>query len=554
MIWDNDRIVEQVDLFKIHHFDNMARSTSLKVLEFNMRMDSIEDLPFDVGIELTPQQINTLTEYMWHDIEATKLFYDQTIPQIKFREELSKRYGKNFINHNDTKIGDEIFIMRLENADPGCCYQRVNGRRTLVQTHRENIKVKDIILPYIHFNTNPFKDVLNWFNNAILTGTKGAIKDISCTLNGFKFDFGTGGIHGSVESQIVHSDDEWIIEDWDVASYYPNLSIVNKLYPAHLGETFCTVYKEIYDERRTHAKGTAENAMLKLALNGVYGKSNSQYSPFYDPQYTMAITINGQLSLCMLAETLMSLSGLQMIQINTDGLTIRYPRIHKEWVHDVMRKWEQLTKLTLEVAEYSRMFVRDVNNYLAEYTDGKLKRKGAYEYGHARNGDWHKNHSSPIVAKAAEDTLLNNSDIATTINNHHDVFDFFICAKVPRNFRLEYGQKCIGNIARYYVSTDGDILEKVMPPAGPEGQYKRANGLTNDFYYGVLDEIGEGVWDERIHTKNKSKYQNRSTAINNGFTVKVCNDLTKHEVKDINYDWYIREANKLVTPLVNGSY
>jgi len=34
-IWPNERIVEQLDLYKIHHFDNKARATSLKVLEFN---------------------------------------------------------------------------------------------------------------------------------------------------------------------------------------------------------------------------------------------------------------------------------------------------------------------------------------------------------------------------------------------------------------------------------------------------------------------------------------------------------------------------------------
>lgn len=45
-----------------------------------------------------------------------------------------------------------------------------------------------------------------------------------------------------------------------------------------------------------YAKGTPENAMLKLALNSVYGDSNNQYSVFYDPMYTMKITVNGQLS------------------------------------------------------------------------------------------------------------------------------------------------------------------------------------------------------------------------------------------------------------------
>jgi hypothetical protein len=54
-----DRFVDQLDLFKIHHFDNKARATSLKMLEFNMRSDTIEDLPFPVGTALAKQQIVT---------------------------------------------------------------------------------------------------------------------------------------------------------------------------------------------------------------------------------------------------------------------------------------------------------------------------------------------------------------------------------------------------------------------------------------------------------------------------------------------------------------
>ena len=118
--------------------------------------------------------------------------------------------------------------------------------------------------------------------------------------------------------------------------------------------------------------------MLKLALNGVYGDSNSDYSPLHDPQYTMAITINGQLMLCMLAEKLLASSEVKMIQINTDGLTIKFPRILLYWVRETMKWWEGVTGLDLEEAVYKRFFARDCNNYLAEYTDGKVKRKASW--------------------------------------------------------------------------------------------------------------------------------------------------------------------------------
>ena len=46
MVWESDQVVPQLDLYKVHHFDNVSKATSLKVLEFNMRRDSVEDLPF----------------------------------------------------------------------------------------------------------------------------------------------------------------------------------------------------------------------------------------------------------------------------------------------------------------------------------------------------------------------------------------------------------------------------------------------------------------------------------------------------------------------------
>lgn len=72
IVYPSDRYIEQIDLFKIHHFDNKARSTSLKALEFNMRMDNISDLPFPVGSILTREQVPVLLDYNAHDAAATK--------------------------------------------------------------------------------------------------------------------------------------------------------------------------------------------------------------------------------------------------------------------------------------------------------------------------------------------------------------------------------------------------------------------------------------------------------------------------------------------------
>ena len=368
LVWESEWLVEQLDLFKIHHFDNMSKSTSLKVLEFNMRMQNIEDLPFDVGTTLTSEQIDILISYMWHDIDATDKFADETQDQIKFRENLSVKYDKNFMNYNDTKIGSEIFIHELEQAGVNC-YMYVDNKKKVIQTSRDQIKIEDTILHWIEFEHPEFQRILRWFKSQIITETKGVFKDVNCNVNGLQFDFGTGGIHASVNNQIFLAENDYVVELRDVASYYPNLAIKNKFHPEHLGVEFCNIYEKLYMQRKSHSKGTVENAALKLALNGTYGNSNNQYSPFYDPFFTMCITINGQLLLCLLAEKLMKAPTLTMIQLNTDGLAYRCHKSDLDYVNGVCSWWEQVTQLELETDHISKFFAKDVNNYLMEYAE-----------------------------------------------------------------------------------------------------------------------------------------------------------------------------------------
>lgn len=522
MVWEKDWIVPQLDLYKIHHFDNQAKRTSLKTLEFNMRMENIEDLPFTPGTYLTDSQIDTLRQYLIHDLKATLMFYKHCKKLIDFRRELSAKYGRNFMNHNDTKIGKDYFIMELEKSGIQCFEP---GSRKPRQTHRPSIALNSVIFPYVRFEQPEFNRVLNWLRQQVITETKGVFTDLSADINGFSFDFGTGGIHGSIESQTIRSTENYVIIDLDVASFYPNLAISNELYPAHLGKQFCTIYKNVYDMRSSYPKGTPENAMLKLALNGVYGDSNNVYSPFYDPAYTMAITINGQLLLCMLAEELLKIPGLSMIQANTDGLTVYVPRVFTGQVEQVRHAWEKLTKLQLEEAIYDVMFIRDVNNYIAVYEGGKkVKRKGAYchttKTDENPKGDlgWHQNHSMQVVAKAAEAALVHNKDIRDFITSHEDIHDFMLVTKVPRNSKLLWGDKQVQNITRYYVSTDGAPLTKVMPPL--------AKSL-----------------------KLNPDAPERRMSVCKGWLTTECNDMKRFNRATLNYDFYIKEAEKLVAPL-----
>lgn len=609
IVKDKDTLIEQIDIYKIHHFDNKARATSLKMLEFNMRSENIEDLPFPVGKILTGEEIDVLLKYNKHDMFQTYLFYKESKTQIEFREQLSSKYNKNFMNFNDTKIGKDYFIMKLEEHIPECCYKK--GK--IQQTKRDFIELKDCIFDYVKFERPEFNAILKWFKNQRITETKGVFSDIlesdlgevaqyasmitkkkklkdnpteqelnelkqqypmgwldvvelkskklsynwcwkiaktlNVVIDGFQFDFGTGGIHGSIESDIVYSDDTYIVIDWDVSSFYPNLAIKNRIYPEHLSEQFCDIYEDVYNQRKSYGKGTAENAMMKLALNGTYGASNDQFSPFYDPKFTMGITINGQLSLCMIVEKLIAeIPEFQMVQCNTDGVTFKIPKTYETKSDDIKSWWEDITKLELEKNVYKRMIIRDVNNYIAEYTDGHLKNKGAYQW---QGLGWHQNHSAPVISMAAERALVYGESVEEVIKNHDNFMDFMLRTKVPRSSKLvllkdDMSETQLQNICRYYISHNGGQLIKCMPPM-EESKLVTIYTDEEGNEYIPKNKTEETKFEKKykLYGQKYMKQPDRRIGIDTGWNITPCNDI-KCFNNDINYDYYIKSALKLI--------
>ena len=205
---------------------------------------------------------------------------------------------------------------------------------------------------------------------------------------------------------------------------------------------------------------------------------------------------------------------------------------------------------------------------------GKIKRKGAYEY----DIQWHQDSSALIVPKAAEAALVRGEDIRTFIENHKDDYDFMCRAKAPRSNRLvmrwpEYDNAEIdlANIVRYYVSNSGGSLVKIAPPTGELGTWKRAAKVSDATYAAVLAELAQDVdnmdsiggtylvdnmdangvpWDERIHTKNRSKHGVREMGVCVGWRVTDCSNVKNFDRSTVNYDYYVQEAEKLVQPLL----
>tara|TARA_R110002072_G_scaffold169949_4_gene323494 strand:+ start:407 stop:2638 length:2232 start_codon:yes stop_codon:yes gene_type:complete len=598
-VWESDRLFEQLDLIMIWHYNKEnpetgTEPTSLKALEIAMRMDEVDDLPFPLGTVLTRDEIEELHTYNLKDCIATIYFYVRSLTQIKLREELSVTFGKSFLNHSNTKMGGDILTIECEKAGIQF-YDKVGRTKHKRQTIRPSINLGECIFDYVKFERPEFETVREFLASKTITETKGVFKGLNADVDGLKYYFGTGGIHASVEARIFESNETHQIIDVDVKSFYPNLTIKNKIFAAHLGEAILKSYSGLYEFRKTFESGTALNSTIKEALNSFYGNSNNKYSAFFDSMVTMKITLNGQLLLCMLVEQMIKIPGLEMIQANTDGITYFCPREYIEHTRAICKWWEQLTCLELEEALYSRMFVRDVNSYMAEYERGKVKRIGAYAHERmdenpgTREVPYGKDPSQLIVAKAAEAALLHGTDIREFMMSHTDNYDFMCRAKVPRSNKLvmrwpEYdnAQVELATIIRYFVSTTGGALVKIAPPTGELGTWKRATKVSDELFAQVMAELHEWVanvdaiggvpsankityegivteldsvgtpHDERIHTKNRSKHGIRELGICVGQRVTDCSDVTNFDRSMINYDYYVEQAEKLVKPLLTN--
>lgn len=568
-IWDRDMYIPQLDLFKVHHFDNKAKMVSLKRLEFNMRRPVVLEWDGDFTKPIEVGRIDDLIRYNTEDVLATVEFLRHSEEAVSFRESLIPDFGIEVLNYNDTKIGEKLIQRKLEEAvGPNKLYDfedRGDGTysRRPKQTHRDKIYVRELLFPIYSWRKEEFRGVFETIRSLIVfvegfgfewnsredylsgrdalreaarafkslrkgdlgyaerKGELQALKEtysdahICHTSRDVTFEFGKGGLHAGIPWGRFQSVPGRMILDVDVASFYPSIAIEYEMKPEHLPRQFTEIYAGLRRERLAYKKTDPARAkMLKLALNGTYGKTNSVYSMLYDPFYSLQTVMNGQMMLLMLWDMLSSeLTDVDLIQANTDGLSFMLNRTDFEKCKEICAEWERITRMELEFAEYESMYLRDVNNYVARDVNGKVKAKGAYNWKELYTGSsggvvWNKNHSNVISQIAACNYLLDGKPIEETIRNHRNIFDFFLCTNVGHGSKLFWGNQEIQRNTRYLVSTRGAELVKEMPP---------------------LPRKPDVV---------------RRIAINKGQTVQICNEIPDKVY--IDYDFYIREAKTLV--------
>lgn len=445
---------KSVDLMRILAFDKLG--ISLKQTAINLKWYRIQDLPIHYSSEVKPDEIDMILDYNMNDVLITRRLYEEITPLRELRSELSILYDVDLSSASDSRMAN-LILEQIYTKE-----EKVNLKNLReMRTEREKVFVGDCIADFIVFTSTELKELLERISSTIVYAYNDFRYSESIQYAGCNFLLGIGGLHTKDEPGVFANSEDFIIQDMDVASYYPNLIINNNFYPKHLGEGFIRVLKKITEERITAKKSgyKVKADGLKITVNSLFGKLGSKTFWLYDPKQMLSTTISGQLGLLMLVEGLHN-AGIGIISCNTDGVVCKIPKNLESKYYEIAKNWETLTGLELEFTPYKKYIRRDVNSYITEKKDGKTKEKGVF----LKEVDLKKSFHMPIVAKALYSYFISGITVRETLNSCRDIMEFCISQKSGSDFEIELhtinGIKKLQKTNRFFISRKGGTLIK----------------------------------------------------------------------------------------------
>lgn len=448
--------VKQLNINHIDVIELTPLSPSLKNMAGRLDSELMMDLPFKPGTILSEQQKIITRWYCFNDLSNTKLVLNAHKEQITIREEFGKRYGIDLRSHSDAQIAEAVFRAEVK---------RLTGREIRAGSADVTDKPFRLMIPsFIKFETENLQWVLGQLRMTDFRVQENGyialpdwLKGIKIPIGGAIYRMGIGGLHSS-EKKIAHfAGDKYLLRDFDVASYYPKLIMMMcrmfDLAPSIIGDMFLAIYSGIVSERLAAkaAKNKKLAEVLKIVVNGTFGKTLDPWSVMYCPQLGMQTTVIGQLCLLMAIERL-SLAGLEVINANTDGIVVKCPIEREADMMGIFKQWEKDTTLEMETTDYKLVASRDVNNYIAVYTeekDGKwAKSKGIFTDRGVKKNTWQE-----IVSEAVVKFMVERKSIRQTITECQDIGKFVMirkadggAVKVWENGQIDF----VGKFARWY--------------------------------------------------------------------------------------------------------
>lgn len=480
---------------------SQALRVSLKEMQVTMMYKNVQEFNCNWQIPLATTEIDSMIDYNINDVMSTYELLKRCEKDIKLRLDVEDQYNIKCLSKDGVNIGMQILAEEYMRKT-GISWNILKDLRSPADT----INLNEIILPFIKYDTKILQDLLTEMKSLTVSpGRKSYEKKF--LLGDRVISVGVGGIHTINESEIIIPNENEILVDLDVASLYPSMLLNFDFYPRHLGKEFKEVYADIRERRikAKHAKDKVTDATLKLALNGLSGNLQNEFSWCYDPKAVMGIRINGQLLLLMLTEKLMTL-GITPIQLNTDGIFVKMPKSVYSEAMKICKEWENLTGLVLEEDRFKAFYQLAVNDYFGVFENNLIKEKGCFITSVIQG----KGLTPKIIPKAVEKYFLEGIKPEEFIKRHTDIKDFLMSEKTGKQWTVEYNGQTQQRTNRFYASTDGCFLYKW--------------------------KIDDGV----------KKYQNMLTA--SGVTLLNNFDNLKENPK-INYQYYITEANKIINQL-----
>lgn len=443
----------------------------LKELEVTMGFYNVMEYEGDFSKNVPKDIKDKVIEYNQNDVLATGELLNLKKNDIELRLKLNEKYKINVLSKDNVNMGMEILKKEyLEKTNK--TWDDIKDLKTPCQL----VPFKNIIFDFIQYTTPPLQKLLEKLKKVSIDPNNKDFREVF-EIGGVVHNISLGGLHSINNAEIIIPNEDELLIDYDVDSFYPSCLIVNNLYPKHLGIEFVDIYKNIRDERVEAKKD--KNSFLadafKYAINGLSGNLQSQYSWTYDPELVVKLRINCQLMILMLIEKF-DLLGAKIVQSNTDGILIKIKKSLLPEIEKAKDEWCKLTKLSMSKEEFERFYQYDVNNYIGvkkgftETKDPELIKKKGFFVDEINLG---KGMSPKVIAKSLINYFVYNISPEETLKEDKDIRDYLTYQRVSRDFIVEYNGEKTLHINRFYMSINGGILIKYKMEKGGKAQATR---------------------------------------------------------------------------------
>ncbi len=387
-------------------YDLIQLNTSLKQLEAMQGHNIYEsDVDFRLDRKLTDKELLETIEYCMNDVQETMNLFSQLKGDFDVQLELINEFKLPFASVSKTQSQLVAEIMGAERVDYKDEFN-LNFPEYLKRIH----KYAHIVTWFKQFKTD--RQFTDDEKKAIYS------KKLDIEVAGVPHTFAWGGLHGAIPKYYGTGYYLHI----DVSQYYPSLTVGHNYFSRATSEEG----KKRYDMMRRESirlkafpELKTKRAGYKLCNNKAYGCMKDKYNPLYDPLMANNICVTGQLALLLLIE--MIEPHCQLIQSNTDGLIVKLPSLdHYDIIDDICYQWECMTGVKLAFDPIiTKIYQKDVNNYLFINEFGDVESKGAYVKSlNTLDNDL------PIVNKALKEYMINGTPVEDTIYKADKLIDF----------------------------------------------------------------------------------------------------------------------------------